>query len=84
MEEIYKLEAIIDLTNGKNEIRVKPVADSAWGNLAFYLEVVGFLCQKSLWNAKALKTPETPEALAEYVRDYVLKACKDYRDVTGN
>ena len=47
MNKIYKLEAELDLTHEKGVIKVKPVADSAWGNLGFYLEVVRELAQKS-------------------------------------
>lgn len=84
MNRIYKLEAELDLTKEKGIIKIKPIADSAWGNLGFYLEVVGFLALKSLQTANALGTPKTLEEVAEYIKQYVLKAGSDYEDVTYN
>lgn len=62
-----KLEAEIDLD--RSECKVKPIQDK-WADFGMFLEVVGFL---------AAIQDKPIEEMADYARQYILKAGKDYK-----
>jgi len=73
---MIKLEAEIDLENGVT--KVKPI-QNPWQDLGYFLEVVSFLAKMNIGHPKA----ETPEEMAEYIKQYLLNGMAGYTDVTG-
>ena len=75
MKQIIKLEAEIDLTKAKGEVKVKLI-DGIWQDFGYFLEVTGFMAYQ------AMKYKEkTPEEIADYARNYIMRCLKDYKRI---
>lgn len=70
------LEAKFDIDSGI--MQVKPI-ESEWMDLGYFLEVVSYLAKLNLGHDDRVKTPED---MAEYIKQYVLKGLADYKDLT--
>ena len=83
MDKILKIGAELDMskTPAKIEIMSTEEYPVPWNDLGTFLEAIAFLASVCI-TAKSDPRADTTEKMADYIKDYMLKAIPDYKDIS--